>query len=287
MVKINEAMKNILVPTNFTEISSNALAYAKEFADRTKATIFLYHAYHIPVSTTDISYGTLFDEYQLIENENREALLREVARIKKKYPELHIEPILKEGFFVDSISEVIEVQKIDFVVMGTAGAEGFEEMFLGTNSGAILSKISCPLIIIPHVYQFKPVQKIVFASDYLKTDFDAINKVVEIARIFQAQLIIIHVSNHDVESRALAHQNFRSFVVQGNTKIKYNNVSYKFIENESVTNAINELVEAEGIDIIVMTTKKRNFLQKIFDPSLTKKMAYHTEIPLLTLVGKE
>ena len=60
MVKINEAMKNILVPTNFTEISSNALAYAKEFADRTKATIFLYHAYHIPVSTTDISYGALF-----------------------------------------------------------------------------------------------------------------------------------------------------------------------------------------------------------------------------------
>jgi nucleotide-binding universal stress UspA family protein len=278
-------MKKILVPTNFSETANNALNYATALASLVDASIYLFHTYHVPVTSVDIPVDLMGEEFQLITKEKQKQIQEAITFYKEKHPFIDIKPILEEGFMSDTIKKVIEEELIDLIVMGTEGAEGYAEVLLGTNAAALIGKIKIPLIIIPDSYQYKPIQKIVYATDFLQSDIPNINKAAEFAKLFQAELQVIHVAT--LEDKAQEQRDFRSFVIHGNSKVHYNNVSYRFIDNESVSDAIHNLTKDEHTDMFVMLTHKRSFMQRILHPSLSKKIAYHTSIPMLVLMDNQ
>ena len=278
-------MKKILVPTNFSETANNALNYATALASLVDATIYLFHTYHVPVSSVDLPIDVMGEDFQLISKEKQKQIEETITFFKEKHPFVAIKPILKEGFMADNIKEVIEEELIDLIIMGTEGAEGYAEVLLGTNAGALIGKINSPLIIVPDSYHYKPIQKIVYATDFLQSDIQNINKAAEFAKLFQAELQVIHVAT--LEDKAQEQRDFRSFVIHGNSKVHYNNVSYRFIDNETVVDAIHNLTKDENTDMFVMVTHKRSFIQRILHPSLSKKIAYHTTIPMLVLMGNQ
>lgn len=278
-------MKKILVPTNFSETANNALNYATALASLVDATIYLFHTYHVPVSSVEIPVDIMGEDFQVITKEKQKQIKETITFFKEKHPFIDIKPILKEGFMTDNIKEIIDDEHIDLIIMGTEGAEGFAEVLFGTNAGSLIGKINSPLIIVPESYHYKPIQKIVYATDYLQSDIQNINKAAEFAKLFQAALQVIHVAT--LEDKAQEQRDFRSFVIHGNSKVHYNNVSYRFIDNETVADAIHNLTQDENTDMFVMVTHKRSFMQRVFDPSLSKKIAYHTTIPMLVLMDNQ
>jgi len=94
---------------------------------------------------------------------------------------------------VDFILETIDKKKPDLVVMGTTGASGLKEMIIGSNTSTIVEKAKCPVIAVPEKKIFSAIKSITYATNYNLTDIYALEKLVEIAKLFHAKITLLHV----------------------------------------------------------------------------------------------
>ncbi|MCX6290565.1 MAG: universal stress protein [Bacteroidetes bacterium] len=275
-IKIN-AVRNILVPTDFSENANQAMDYACELASVMCAKLFLINAFHIPAIVT-------VDEASLLSISNAEkdsqSKLGGVKKdILKTFPGLQVETISANGFAVDEIVLSVAEKKIDLVIMGTKGASGLAEMLIGSNTAEVIEKAACPVLALPSEAKFTNVNKIVFATNYEDNDFQTLFLLTEMFKPFKPEIIILHVEedhNPQLESRML--EWFKGQVI---TNIPYNKLSFNLISGKNISQSLNEFLVENEINLFAMSTKKRGFVEKLFHKSLTKKFAYHTHIPLL------
>ena len=162
---------NILLPTDFSKNSGNAISYAMELFKNEKCNFFFLHTYTPSFYRMDYMLGgPLFsaipDSGVDISLAGLEKTLEDV---KKSYenPNHSYNVISAFNTLTDEINEVTIEKEIDMVVMGTQGATGAKEIFLGTNTVYALRKAIAPVLVIPENYTFQKIQKILLPSDYL------------------------------------------------------------------------------------------------------------------------
>lgn len=271
-------MKTILVPTDFSDRAKNAINYAAELAKLTKAKLILFHAFHIPAVPSEVPFV-------LPLNEIEKDTLKVLTKIKKNIifnhgSELNIVCITKLGFAVDEINEITKDENVDLIVMGVRGAGYLTEKLIGSVTTTLIRKAKRPVLAINDKVTFKSIKKIVLASDYQNIDAKSMEFLKEFIKLFKSQLHILNVSSEgELISPA------RKIV--GGTRLVQSfeglNHSFDFVENEDIVEGINEFVDVHNADLIVMTPRKHTFFENIFKERNTKRMAFHTHIPLLAL----
>ncbi len=271
-------MKTIVVPTDFSGHSANALHYATSLADRLQARLVLFHAYHVPVTYSEVP--AIVSE-QEIEAEAYLELKRMANQVQKAIGKfLHIECVNREGLLIDTVHEYIAENNVDLIVMGTQGASGLEEILIGSHSAYMLEKVKCPVLVIPAKAPFSTPKKIMYATDFQFKDFANINQAAEIAWLYDAEIVITHIAADP--AKAVEEEDLMDWFMEiAQTNIAYPKVSFHTFTGGNVLEKLNDAVKELGIDMLCMATVKRNFLEKLYYSSLTKKMAYHTRIPLL------
>ncbi|MCE9538133.1 MAG: universal stress protein, partial [Bacteroidetes bacterium] len=268
----------ILAPTDFSDSARNAINYAAELAKQTKAKLILFHAFHIPAVPSDIPFIMPLNE---IEKDT----LNELIKIKKNIlfkhgSELNIECKTKLGFAVDEINEIAKEEKIDLIVMGVRGAGYLSEKLLGSITTTLIRKAKCPVLAINNKVLFKSIKKIVLACDYENIAIKSMDSIKEFIKLFDSKLYILNVSNEGelispIKKTVAGTQLVNSF--EGLTH------SFDFVENEDIVEGINEFVYEYNADLIIMIPRKHTFFENIFQERNTKRMAFHTHIPLLAL----
>ena len=129
-------MNTILVPTDFSKNAKNALDYAIVLAKKESAKIILVHAFHVLYITPDLPVEFLADEIDIVETTANKQL--KVLSEKVKSENLECEIINKQDFILDLILDVTKIKKPNLIVMGTKGASGLEEVFMGSNTAKII-----------------------------------------------------------------------------------------------------------------------------------------------------
>jgi nucleotide-binding universal stress UspA family protein len=272
-------MKTILVPTDFSDSSMNATCYAVSLAKQLDAKVMLLNVFHIPVvpSETPIMI-TNFEELEkdiVIQMKSFEANLRAKTNYSKE-----IKYFVNPGFLVDEIKDVIAENKIDLIIMGITGTSKINELLIGSNTTSVIKNVDCPTLVIPKGATYKSIKNIAFACDMDKIEEGkALNQVKSLINIFKAKLMVINVVNPtEVPSFAKA----VSGVKIENVFEKINHTLH-FPEDADTVFALNEFIDKRAIDLLVMVPKKHSFLGGLFHKSNTKKMAFHTHIPLLAI----
>uniref|UniRef100_UPI00404A2DB3 universal stress protein n=1 Tax=Flavobacterium sp. TaxID=239 RepID=UPI00404A2DB3 len=159
-------MKRILFPTDFSETSKNAFIYAMHLAHSLKAELIVLHVYDLPNLNVGRMANTMKEVYDSIELENFDnlkdqiPLLRNIAA-ENGFEDLSISTILKKGDLVWAIKDTVKTENIDFLVMGTKGATGLKEVFLGSNTGAVVTDTNVATFGIPESSKFRPIKNIV------------------------------------------------------------------------------------------------------------------------------
>jgi nucleotide-binding universal stress UspA family protein len=270
---------HLLVPTDFSLCADNAVQYALSLAEKTKAKVSFLHAYHVPMMT-DMN-GLVYPTGSMLDTliEESEVKLKElVTRSQKKYPQLKLEALHQEGFLTDVVRETCESKKIDLIVIGTQGASGWEEIVLGSNAALVMESTSCPILVVPQKALYKDFQKILFASDFEFEDLEALTRLQQLAALFEAKLQVVHVSKDPASEEDmldwLQELSQERFSVKG---ITFKNIE----ENESTMHTLHDYLLTEGIDLVAMDSTNKSFFKKIFQGSMTEKMAYHTHIPFM------
>jgi nucleotide-binding universal stress UspA family protein len=273
-------MKTILVPTDFSDNARNALNYAVEIAAKTKAKLILFNFFRVPIVADDIPLDP--EILEKMEQESYDSLNHLKVEILEKMKGLEIECICTSSlnFAVEEICEMANDNQVNLIVMGTKGASGVAKAVMGSNTAHVIDDARCPVLAVPEQAKYKDFKKFVFATDYSDEDFASIHFIKDMADYFDAEIIVTHIADgHE----SIHHETSRidAFKKQLAKQTPIDKISFELIAGENVSERLNQFLTENNADIISMATKKRRIYQRLFDPSLTKKMAYHTNVPLL------
>ena len=268
-------MKTILVPVDYSDSSDNALKYATQLAKFTQANLILLHVYKVPVPMLEAPV------IMVPPPDLEESALQSLKELERKIDgNIQVQSLLRSGFVVDEIMSVVEEKKIDLVVMGITGAGKMSETLIGSHTTTLIKKNQTPVLVVPKEAQYKEIKKIVLAYDYKEAlNVAALERFKEFAKLFQAQVLVL-----DVEKEVVAPM-YENTAAGESLENSLQGIDHKmfFSAAEDLTDEINSFVDLHKCDWIAMIPHKHNFFSKLFNESNTKKMAFHTHIPLLSI----
>lgn len=271
-------MKTILVPTDFSKNAENALKYAVTIAQKENAKIILLNAFDILITSPGlVSPEIIMEEIQILEG-NSKTQLQSLFKKNIETKKVKCELICKHGFITEVIIDTAERINPDLIIMGTKGASGLKSVIMGSNTARIIEKINYPIIAVPEKAKFNGLKQITYASDYNNSDILVIKKLIEIAKIFNSKLNLVHVTeNEDQEEKSF----FSKFSNNITNKIKYNNLSFHLIQGANLEKKLNDYLKKSETDLLAMSTQPHNLFDRVFGINIIKKMAYHTDVPLI------
>jgi nucleotide-binding universal stress UspA family protein len=282
------AMKNILVPTDFSENAGNAVEYAAVIAQACKATITLFNVYAPSVSRHSVISPLIAEEIAQTKIETQEKLHLTANTIKDLYPNVQCHVLVGIGEPVEEILSAAKNQKIDMIIMGTKGASSLEKVLFGSHAAAIIERAACPVLVVPVNTPCHIPKKIVFATDYTFSDIESARLLTSLALFFNATITFLHITTRedDIEEEQKLIEKFTAEIRQATN---YKNINSKILSDNTVIMGLDTILQNSGADIIALSTRRRNVFEKLYNPSLTKKFALYTTIPLLAFKahGKE
>jgi nucleotide-binding universal stress UspA family protein len=281
-------MKNILLPTDFSENSWNAIKYAIHFFENTTCNFYLLHVTkltHIAVDDTSFAVDSNYiDNYYTKPAKQQLRLL--LKQISKAFPNLKnhsFYTITDYNFFTDAIRKAVDEKRIDVIVMGTKGATGLEKIILGSNTADVITKVKCDVLAIPENASFVIPREIAFPTDFsLSSNLQILQPITEILDRYHSVLKIVHVTKKKTDLTTQQTENKELLEDYFN----HQNYSFHYLTNKNVEDAIQCFVESRTIDMICMVAKNLNYFQQILFHNKVENISYHTDKPFLVLHDK-
>jgi nucleotide-binding universal stress UspA family protein len=273
-------MKTILVATDFSQAANNAVNYAAHLAESMQAKLLLFHAYNVPVIISEVP--VMMPNLEEVEKDSLKRLKHLQSKLMASFNKaIEIDFYCTCGFAIDEIKNYTEKNGVDFIVLGMQGAGALSEKLIGSVTSTLINETKIPVICMNHKDHFKSYKKIVFACDlgeFKNTQiFEPIKKFIQ---LFNAKLFILNVfnKNHSEPTITEAVAGFRLDQILADV-----NHQLCYVENNDVVEGINEFVKEHDIDLLIMMPRHHSFLNKLFNEPHTKKMAFHSLVPLMTI----
>jgi nucleotide-binding universal stress UspA family protein len=277
-------MKTILIPTDFSETSSNAARYAVDLADQlTVEKIILYNVYQAGVNVIADpmipALGALdLDNIKTASEEGLENFKNEL--LDYAYKKIDIETISEFTLLTEGIDNLCSKYEIDLIIMGITGGGAIQENFFGSNTINVARHTTVPVIIVPPDAIFKKIDNIIFACDFNKVvESTPVNAMKKILDATQAKLYILHVDDYNKENKTDI--KFESLMLD--TLLEGYEKEYHFADSPDFTEGINDFAEEKEIDLIITIPKKHGLFDNLFKRSHTKMLAFHSHVPLMVI----
>lgn len=267
----------ILVPTDFSKPSKVAILYGVRIAKKLNADIILLAVINMsPSSSATLKWKKLRNEMVNVVKEDAHQLIEEIRRKTKDKLKISFQHIM--GYPVEDMIENFAVKNdVDLIVMGTKGATGLKKVILGSNAASVIDNSSTPVIVVPGETAFQDIKKIVYATDMINI-YEEIKTLALFARIFNAAIRVLHVLPSDSAKKINGKKTAADLI----KLTKYPKISFHVSRNDYIDKEVNTFVTTQKADLLAMFTHKLDFYEKLFGRSITRQLAFHTRIPLLT-----
>jgi nucleotide-binding universal stress UspA family protein len=273
-------MKNILVPTDFSDDARNASHFAARLAEKMQASITLLHAYMLPTPVSEVPYVMLNAEE--MQRENEELAQAEADKLQSMF-KVQANIVVRLGFPSEEIESLIEDGNVDLVVMGMKG-KGTIEKIVGSTTTSTLKKIRKPLLIVPQNAKYNDLKQVTYATDLsYDLSLNTYRPLIDLLRSYGSSVNILHVQKKNEEIKGQEESGKTQFEpVFGDFPHQYHSIT-----DTDVKHGIRSYLSSHPTDLLVMVTHEHNFWERIFGKSHTKEMVYDTHIPLLVLKDKK
>ena len=270
-------MKTFLVPVDFSETSKNAALYAVQLAaDITDAKIILYNVYD------KIIFSTSKEKEQSSRKSIAESELNELKASLPASDKVTVTTVAEEGSLVADIEKFVAANFIDIIIMGITGSSRIKQVFMGTNTLNVIRHVNTPVMIIPPDAKFKGMKNVVFTSDCKEvantTPFASLKSILN---LFSTPML--HVVNVDSEHYVELTEEYKKERGVLDEQLSSYTHEFYFLRTYDFLDGIDLFVGTHDIDAIITVPKKHNFLSQLFVTTHTKKLAYHSHIPIIAL----
>ena len=280
-------MKRILLPTDFSENSYNAIEYAMHLHKFNAVEFFILHTYSVPI----VSAGSMLDSYSSLvmhdvaQKQAKEKLEALENRITKQFNnENHnFTSITSLNLLVPEMQNIVEEQDINYVIMGTKGATGAKEIFIGTNTMYAIKKLKCPLLAVPSDFKYESLTEILFPTDYkLNSKNKYLTMLRELCDYHNSRLHILNayygtpLTTEQKEARGF----LDAFFID-------NAHLFELTEDTDIVSAVQKFQIRKKINFIVMIHNKHSFFENMLFRPVINQLIFHTNVPFLVIPSVE
>ena len=278
-------MKKILVPTDFSANAKHALRIAAQIAAKCKARIGVLH------TNTAIAYAPVLPEYEFSGVYNMQDYydmaadefrhIKQELTAEPKLAKLDIDTRIEEGLLFSSIRRVAEEDEADLIVMGTKGASGALEFFVGSNTEKVIRTSVCPVLAIPeNSGEFNP-KTVVLASTLGKDQEIAFYYLADWQKHWPFKVKVLYLNNPEAfGSKKQIDEVAAAFAERAGLQKVHTYININTFNEEA---AILQFAQQEEADLIVMATHQRKGLSHLLFGSLAENTANHSNIPVLSV----
>ncbi len=273
-------MKRILVPIDFSKEAENAARVAAHIARKTGSEIYLVHMLELPVTTVDPA------EMNAISSEPQIIYFMKLAH--EKFEKFISLPFFKGLKVVESVqfqhafSGIIaesEKNNIDLIVMGSQGASGLQEMFIGSNTEKVVRRSKIPVLVIKKEVDKFEINDMIFASDFNKESKTTFQRVVDFANLFDAKLHLLYINTiHNFNTT----KNIEKRIAEFMEDFDFSNYTTTIYNDISIEKGILSYARDIDADLIALNTHGRSGLSQLFNGSIGQELANHALRPVIT-----
>jgi nucleotide-binding universal stress UspA family protein len=290
-----ERKKKILIPVDFSEYSVQACELGFKYAQDIDAKVVVLHAFFVPFFLSSISFNETFNNQatkdeasiQLLEK-SRAELKKFEATIKEKinsreWPDIRFSCILKEGLPEEEIASYSNKIKPEMIIMGTRGKDQKDIDLIGSVTAEVIELVKYPLLAVPEKTPFhnlSQVKKIAFGTSFEQKDLVVVDNLFKLLEPYKIEFHLFHLTHHPNVWNEIKLGGIKEYFTKRYPGIP---IHYKILDANDFIVHLENFIREESIDIISLSTHKRNLFARIFSPSIARKMLFHTDTPLLAL----
>ncbi|MBD0825350.1 MULTISPECIES: universal stress protein [Aestuariibaculum] len=273
-------MKNILLPTDFSDNAWNAVVYAlKLYADE-PSTFYILNT----VTIQTASYGVLSSKLKDTMKDNSKKELEALKKLVETCDhnanhEFHYLQGTED--IVVSMRKIVKEKNIDLIIMGTKGASGAKEFFFGSNTVQVVNHIhDCPVLVIPEDYDFKVPKQVAFPTGFLRAYSETeLAPIKQLADLFNSKIRVVHIN---VEEKLTASQ--EENLEHLKTLLADYDHSFHWMPNyANKASEINDFIEELNIEALTMVNYKHSFIEDIIKEPVIKRIGFHPTVPFLVI----
>ncbi|WP_298899597.1 universal stress protein [uncultured Psychroserpens sp.] len=281
-------MKNILLPTDFSENSWNAIKYAVRFFENLDCNFYVLHVNKLSnLAVNDspliLNQDAIDTIYVKPTKQKLRNILKRISKLTTNHRKHKFYTLSEYNFFIESIRKTVDEKHIDCIVMGTKGTSGLEKIILGTNTADVITKVKCNTLAIPENAEFTIPREIAFPTDFsLSSNLHVLQPISDILERFKSVLRILHINKNKVVLNNDQEKNKELLEDYFN----HQDFSFHYLTDKKIERAIQCFVESRDINMICMVAKNLNYFQQILFHSKVEEISYHTDVPFLVLHEK-
>jgi nucleotide-binding universal stress UspA family protein len=270
-------MINILVPTDFSQLSKFALKYAIKIANTLDGNITVLHIITMTRAFRISMRERIRSSENNLEDSPEQELEKLIKTLSEQYKTSHPMKyqVVRGRYFPSTLVREARRLRSGLVVMGTRGASGLTKAVLGSNTNSVIEVSHLPVLAVPEKAEFKGFRNVVYASD-LRNLHRELQILIRYVEKFGSTIHLIHIVPPGNDIGPIEAKIER--VLQ---KFPYKNIVTLVLVDSDIDSALDQYVEVSKADVLAMFTHELSFFEKVFDRSMTRKMAFHSRIPLL------
>jgi len=272
-------MKRILVPCDFSDTAVQAFKFAVDLASESSGEVILLNVVELPVMHESVLMPTLSFEEAFIKD-MKEHAEKNFAKMKDKWSkESKVTSFIEFGGATPTIRDFVKDNKIDLIVMGTHGASGLKEFFVGSNTEKIVRSSAVPVIAIKGPVKFASIKNIVFPNTFGLDQEELTLQVKDLQSFFKATLHVLYVNTpstfrRDIDVKKEMKAFAKRFMLKDYTLTIFNDYS----EEEGLRNFVAET----KADMVAMSTHGRRGINHLMSGSIAEDVVNHLTCPIWT-----
>lgn len=288
-----QKIQRLLVPVDYSECSRFACRFAIKIACKLGAEIKLFHTYYSPAFDLIELAGAVQTQSQLreevtinLEESEKETMESFLKGLRDYVIECGIQAVrlsyeISPGVPEDEILRFSESYQPDLVIMGTRGKGTGVGSIMGSVTASVINRIAFPILAIPEKYTFvgeKNVKNLLYVTDFDESDFVTLKSLMNLTDQLDLDIHCVHIGNDPKSWDKVKMEGLMEYFRKSYGKTQ---VTYYFISQKNLLNDLDQLIRDKSINILSLTAHRQSIVDKLFKPNITKKLFYHTSIPLL------
>ena len=295
--KTENKSNKILIPVDFSNYSMKACEFAFNLAKTENAEVILLHVYFTPIYASSLPYGDVFN-YQVGDEETVKTIIHRVhsdlntlsAKIKEKivsgeFPDIKYSCILREGIPEEEILRYAKEERPIVIIMGTRGKNQKDIDLIGSVTAEVIDRSRVPVLAIPEntpFKQFSEVNRIAFITNFDQRDLIAFEAFFNTWKSFHFSVFLIHLTESKDTWNEIKLAGIKEYFHKQYPGLE---IHYDVVMNNNLLKGLDQYIKDNQIDIITLTSYKRNIFARLFNPSIARKMIFHSDTPLLVING--
>ncbi|MEP1489482.1 MAG: universal stress protein [Algibacter sp.] len=275
-------MKNILLPTDFSKNSINAIDYAVQFLKNTSCNFYILNVQKTSTFISDdmMTVASSSTIYNTIIDAARKSIANIISIMENTYSNKkhRFHAMVDYDNFIDSINQTSKLHNIDFIIMGTKGVSGLSKFIFGSNAIRVIERTDVPVLAIPEGCQFIKANKVALITNNVsRKDINKINPLKDLLESYDTIVTGLYLKSESVISETEKKPEFLEALLK---KINYDELDV--VEKDLFSETKKYLLDND-FQMLALLSEKHSFLERLFHTDTVETFGFSIKLPFFVM----